>query len=109
MLPGRLHGLPLRARTILFFLTGSLVPLMLAEGIAFVALRSRSLYPAQIANRRNSPSPLDESGRVTAASLPPGEVLVRVRYSDVNYKDGLAVTGRPGVIRKYPMMRLSRR
>jgi acrylyl-CoA reductase (NADPH) len=37
-------------------------------------------------------------------SLPPGEVLVRVLYSDLNYKDGLAVTGRPGVIRKFPMI-----
>ena len=38
------------------------------------------------------------------ASLPPADVLVRVRCSDLNYKDGLAVTGRPGVIRKYPMI-----
>ncbi len=38
------------------------------------------------------------------ASLPTGDVLVRVSYSDLNYKDGLAVTGRPGVIRKYPMI-----
>src|SRR5665213_3623277 len=38
------------------------------------------------------------------ASLPAGDVLVRVEYSDLNYKDGLAVTGRPGVIRKYPMI-----
>ena len=37
-------------------------------------------------------------------ALPPGEVLVRVHYSDLNYKDGLAVTGRPGVIRKFPMI-----
>jgi acrylyl-CoA reductase (NADPH) len=36
--------------------------------------------------------------------LPPGEVLVRVLYSDLNYKDGLAVTGRPGVIRNFPMV-----
>ena len=36
--------------------------------------------------------------------LPPGEVLVRVAYSSLNYKDGLAVTGRPGVIRTYPMV-----
>jgi acrylyl-CoA reductase (NADPH) len=36
--------------------------------------------------------------------LPPGDVLVRVHYSDLNYKDGLAVTGRPGVIRKFPMI-----
>ncbi len=36
--------------------------------------------------------------------LPPGEVLVRIWYSSLNYKDGLAVTGRPGVIRKFPMV-----
>ena len=37
-------------------------------------------------------------------ALPAGDVLVRVHYSDLNYKDGLAVTGRPGVIRKFPMI-----
>ena len=31
--------------------------------------------------------------------LPAGDVLVRIAYSSLNYKDGLAVTGRPGVIR----------
>jgi acrylyl-CoA reductase (NADPH) len=36
--------------------------------------------------------------------LPSGEVLVRVAYSSLNYKDGLAVTGKPGVIRSYPMV-----
>ena len=37
-------------------------------------------------------------------ALPPGEVLVKVAYSSLNYKDGLVVTGKPGVIRKYPMV-----
>lgn len=37
-------------------------------------------------------------------SLPPGEVTIRVKYSGLNYKDGLAVTGKPGVIRKFPMV-----
>ncbi|SRR5579884_232557 len=37
-------------------------------------------------------------------ALPPGEVLIRVAYSSLNYKDGLAVSGRPGVIRKWPMV-----
>jgi acrylyl-CoA reductase (NADPH) len=41
---------------------------------------------------------------IEASALPPGEVLVRVAYSSLNYKDGLAVTGRPGVIRKFPMV-----
>lgn len=41
---------------------------------------------------------------VSEDNLAAGEVLVRVRYSSLNYKDGLAVTGRPGVIRKFPMV-----
>jgi len=36
--------------------------------------------------------------------LPPGEVLVRVQFSSLNYKDGLTVTGRPGLIRRFPMV-----
>ncbi|MDH5737629.1 MAG: YhdH/YhfP family quinone oxidoreductase, partial [Gammaproteobacteria bacterium] len=34
--------------------------------------------------------------------LPEGEVLVRVAYSSVNYKDALSATGNPGVTRNYP-------
>lgn len=37
-------------------------------------------------------------------SLPAGELLIRVEYSSLNYKDGLAVTGKPGVVRSYPMV-----
>src|ERR1700756_410918 len=42
--------------------------------------------------------------QISRDQLPPGEVLVRVAYSSLNYKDGLAVTGKPGVIRKFPMV-----
>ncbi len=35
-------------------------------------------------------------------ALPEGDVLVRVAYSDLNYKDGLAVTGQGRIIRSYP-------
>jgi acrylyl-CoA reductase (NADPH) len=45
-----------------------------------------------------------ELTRLEKSDLPPGEVLVRISYSSLNYKDGLAVTGKPGVIRKYPMV-----
>lgn len=37
-------------------------------------------------------------------ALPPGEVLVRVAWAGLNYKDGLAVTGQGKVIRHYPMV-----
>ena len=36
------------------------------------------------------------------ADLPEGEVLIRVHYSSLNYKDGLSATGVPGVTRHYP-------
>lgn len=42
--------------------------------------------------------------QLPASSLTLGDVLIRVHYSSLNYKDGLAVTGKPGVIRSYPMI-----
>nr|WP_281355025.1 MDR family oxidoreductase [Comamonas jiangduensis] len=36
--------------------------------------------------------------------LPPGDVLVRVSHSTVNYKDALAITGKGPVVRKFPMV-----
>jgi acrylyl-CoA reductase (NADPH) len=36
------------------------------------------------------------------ADLPAGEVLVKVEYSSLNYKDALAAQAHPGVVRKLP-------
>jgi len=41
--------------------------------------------------------------QVDDSALPPGEVTVRVEYSTVNYKDGLAITGKSPVVRKFPL------
>jgi acrylyl-CoA reductase (NADPH) len=38
------------------------------------------------------------------AQLPEGEVRVRVAWSTLNYKDGLAITGKSPVVRKFPMV-----
>lgn len=38
------------------------------------------------------------------SALPEGDVTVRVDYSTVNYKDGLAITGKSPVVRKFPMV-----
>jgi acrylyl-CoA reductase (NADPH) len=40
---------------------------------------------------------------VPMAELPPNEVTVRVSHSTVNYKDGLAVTNKGRIIRKFPL------
>jgi acrylyl-CoA reductase (NADPH) len=62
-----------------------------------------STFKALIANQQDGQfsASIQEIDR---SALPPGEVLVRVAYSSLNYKDGLAVTGKPGVIRKFPMV-----
>ena len=36
--------------------------------------------------------------------LPSGNVTIRVGYSTLNYKDGLAITGKSPVVRKFPMV-----
>ena len=52
----------------------------------------------------------DESGYRAAvrdideAALPAGNVTVRVSHSTLNYKDGLAITGRGPVVRRFPMV-----
>src|SRR5580704_8990218 len=38
------------------------------------------------------------------AQLPDAPVTVRVEYSTINYKDGLAITGKGPVVRKFPMV-----
>ena len=38
------------------------------------------------------------------SQLPEGDVTVRVDYSSLNYKDGLAITGKGPVVRKFPMV-----
>ena len=57
---------------------------------AFVVNKTDSAFSAQITQ-------LDE------ADLPEGEVTIRVHWSSVNYKDGLASISNGRVIRNYPM------
>ena len=39
---------------------------------------------------------------ISVGDLPPGDVVIRVAYSSLNYKDALAATGHPGVVSKFP-------
>jgi NADPH:quinone reductase-like Zn-dependent oxidoreductase len=38
----------------------------------------------------------------TIDDLPPGDVVVQVHYSSLNYKDALSASGNKGVTRNYP-------
>ncbi len=50
------------------------------------------------AGYRAAVQPIDE------AQLPDGDVTVRIDWSTLNYKDGLAITGKSPVVRKFPMV-----
>ena len=41
---------------------------------------------------------------LTDADLMDGDVTVAVEHSTVNYKDGLAITGKAPIIRKFPLI-----
>jgi acrylyl-CoA reductase (NADPH) len=45
-----------------------------------------------------------ELASVDEADLPEGDVTVDVSYSGLNYKDGLAITGKGPVVRRFPMV-----
>src|SRR6202049_3715513 len=52
-----------------------------------------------------------EGGRITARfepvtldDLPAGEGVIRIRHSDINYKDALAATGAGKILRRYPLV-----
>ncbi|MCJ8159674.1 MDR family oxidoreductase [Sphingomonas sp. LaA6.9] len=42
--------------------------------------------------------------QVDESQLPEGDVTIDVEYSTLNYKDGLAITGKSPVVRKFPMV-----
>ena len=53
----------------------------------------------------------EENGRVIAryetlelSDLSPGDVVIRISWSDINYKDALAATGAGRILRKYPLV-----
>ncbi len=52
----------------------------------------------------------DEAGyqarlqQIDESVLPEGDVTVRVEWSTLNYKDGLAITGKSPVVRRFPMV-----
>lgn len=79
---GGLAHVPIGSLVMTCELAGSydlLVPLMLAEGIAFIALRNRSLYHAQVETKRESPAHRDELIFDLLKDIRVDEVMIRDR------------------------------
>ena len=63
------------------------------------------MFRAILLNRNEDGSTRAELTRIDDAQLPAdGDVTVAVDYSTLNFKDGLAITGKSPVVRKWPMV-----
>ena len=63
------------------------------------------MFNAILLNKNDDGSTAAQLSQIDDAQLPAdGDVTVAVDYSTINYKDGLAITGRAPVVRKWPMV-----
>ena len=63
------------------------------------------MFNAIVLNKNEDGSTKAELTQLDDAQLPAeGDVHVAVDYSTINYKDGLAITGKSPVVRKWPMV-----
>ncbi|ABM02874.1 Alcohol dehydrogenase GroES domain protein [Psychromonas ingrahamii 37] len=61
------------------------------------------MFKALILNQQDKKT-IAEICQIDESQLPEGEVLIDVDYSSLNYKDGLAITGKGKVVRQFPMV-----
>ncbi|PKH01721.1 oxidoreductase [Psychromonas sp. MB-3u-54] len=61
------------------------------------------MFKALILNQQDKKTTA-EICQIDESQLPEGEVLIDVDYSSLNYKDGLAITGKGRVVRQFPMV-----
>lgn len=63
------------------------------------------MFNVILLNKNDDGSTAAALAHMDAAQLPAdGDVTVRIDYSTINYKDGLAITGKSPVVRKWPMV-----
>lgn len=61
------------------------------------------MFKALILNQQDKKT-IAEICQIDESQLPEGEVLIDVDYSSLNYKDGLAITGKGRIVRQFPMV-----
>lgn len=63
---------------------------------------SREAFSSLVIRRNDAGQVTSSVEHLTLADLPPGEVVIDVEYSSLNYKDALACQAHSGVVRKLP-------
>lgn len=66
-------------------------------------MQLRALRIHQVGSGSAGHSVRAELESMSVDALTPGEVLIRVQYSSINYKDALAATGAGKILRRYPL------
>lgn len=61
------------------------------------------MFKALVLNQEEK-NTLTSIEQIAEEQLPEGDVLVAVDYSSLNYKDGLAITGKGKIVRNFPMV-----
>jgi len=62
------------------------------------------MFKALLINKTDDTGYTCTLSEVDEARLPAGDVTVRIDWSTINYKDGLAITGKSPVVRSFPMV-----
>ncbi|MBE7355905.1 acryloyl-CoA reductase [Staphylococcus haemolyticus] len=61
-------------------------------------------FKAFLVDKNNDGSVNSDFTQLTTDDLPEGEVLIKVHYSGINYKDALATTDNNQILKSYPMV-----
>ena len=62
------------------------------------------MFNALVFNMENEQNPIGEIKQLNNSDLPEGDVIVKIEYSTINYKDGLAITSRSPIMKSFPMV-----
>ncbi len=64
----------------------------------------KNMFKSLVINKNDSQGYHTSIEELSEDSLTDGNVLIKVLYSTINYKDALAITGKAPVIRRFPMI-----
>jgi acrylyl-CoA reductase (NADPH) len=87
---GKVHGKPVKLRAD-------------AAQMQFRPKKEVSMFSAIVIDKSDDVQTVSLQ-QLDEANLPEGDVTIDVAYSTLNYKDGLAITGKSPIARKFPMV-----
>ncbi len=62
------------------------------------------MFKALIFDQNNDEKVINNIKSIEDSELPKGDVMVKIEYSTINYKDGLAITSKSPILKSFPMV-----